>query len=592
MQSIILDLEVETQSLLVYLEQNSIRYKIATYPSDKMFIIRLVFLILLELLHITYGWNRNSNIQDDLTLIGDNEYHNPLTMPNFIKRQSITQFNEVGSIHVLNSIIDSDNIAEWTPISSNLSAGQRDLYVFTVNTDSFTSGFSPTYEILIFISGNLCNTKDLPTDVELYVIYAFNDTVTDNQTDAFKVPFEDGYMETVAVSPVQIDSYSNVTSLYSYLYVAVEPRNTTTGEPLDSDIYPGVKWEYHLSISENDLVYQWDYRTWMDVLDTDEDSALLVTGATSSASSAYSSLNFTIDDTSLYDVYVYSYNDSLVISNQYNKSVCAIKNGNYLVSSQDSVASSDVQLDRKDLYIQKVIQNGANSTNEYFYVTGLNRSTTYVAYLTKKIGKSGNLSDVGGIIFEQVEFQTRDDNTCSLIHSLDFCEDVAYSVPTSSLYLGNKTLMAEAYENISKSLYANFSKALQLIPCNTEEDARYSPLRTCDDCAESYRNWLCSVSIPRCTTGTSSYYMYRDKDKNRNSYIDEQIQPLKDYYEILPCIDMCYGIVRDCPSAFGFSCPDIDSTPNLLFNSYNFYNGNADFVSCNLMGNDTETVNY
>lgn len=557
-----------------------------------MFIIRLVLLIFLELLHITHGWNQDSKIQDDLTLIGDNEYHNPLMMPNFIKRQSRIEYDADGSLHVLNSIIDSDNIAEWTPISSNLSAGQRDLYVFTVNTDSFTSGFSPTYEILIFISGNICNANDLPTDVELYVIYAFNDTVTDDQSNAYKVTFEDGYMEIVAVSPIQYDSGSNATSLYSYLYVAIEPRNSTTGQPLDSSAYPGVKWEYHLSISENDLVYQWDYRTWMDVLDTDEDSALLVTGAASGATAEYLLMNFTIDDTSLYDIYVYSYNDSLVIKEQFNKSICAIKNGNYLVSSEGNVASSDVQLDKKDLSIQKIIKNGPNSTNEYFYVTGLNKSTTYVAYLTKKIGKSGNLSDVGGIIFEHVKFQTKDDNTCSLIHSLDFCKDVAYSVPTSSLYLGNKTLMAQAYENISMSLYSNFSKALQLIPCDTESDARYSPLRTCDDCDESYRNWLCSVSIPRCTTGTSTYYMYREKNKNRNTYIDEQIQPLKNYYEILPCIDMCYGIVRDCPSSFGFSCPDIDSTPNLLFNSYNFYNGNEDFVSCNLMGNDTETVNY
>ncbi|CAB4253564.1 similar to Saccharomyces cerevisiae YNL291C MID1 N-glycosylated integral membrane protein of the ER membrane and plasma membrane [Maudiozyma barnettii] len=551
-----------------------------------MLLVQLL-LVVFTFLRLSYTWEYNEHIKHGSSLMDGRDIFDPLIMPNYVKRETNHIYDEEGQMHIQNSIIDSDNIAEWTPIASNLTAGQKDLYVFTVNTGSTSNGFSPTYEILIFLSGNLCNVQDLPEDVELYVTYAFNDTITEDPSSGISVSFSYGYLESLTVSPIQTDTSSNITSLYSYLYVAVEPRNKTTGQSLSTDDYPGTRWEYHLSISENDLVYQWDYRTWLDILDTDENSALLITGAESNV--AY---NFTIHDTSIYDIYVYSYNDSLIIDGQFNRSVCAIKNGNYLVSSNGNVASSDIQLDKKDLFVQKIVKDGANSTNEYFYVTGLNHSTSYVAYLTKKIGKSGNLSDVGGIIFEHVSFQTKDDNTCSLIHSLGFCSDVAYSVPTSSLYLGNKTLLAEAYENISRSLYANFSKALQLIPCDTESDARYSPLRTCDDCAESYRNWICSVSIPRCTTGTSSYYMFRNKNENRNSYIDDNIKPLRNYFEILPCIDMCYAIVRDCPSDFGFSCPDVDTTPDLLFNSYNFYNGNRDFVSCNLMGNDTETVNF
>lgn len=513
--------------------------------------------------------------------------------PNYIKRELYAEDSPYGSsVHGMSAIIDSDNIAEWTPISSNLTAGQQDFYVFTINTQRTDTSFSPTYEILIFMSGNLCNINEMPDDLAPMITTAFNDSVTDDPTGGWPVRFDDGYLEGLMVSPVQTDSDSNITSLYSNLYVAVQVYNTTSGVPLKSGEYEGIHWEYHLSISENDLVYQWDNRTWMDIVDTDIDSALLVTGATTHNSYGSNNHNFTIQDASLYDVYIYSYNDTNEMQTHLNKSLCAIKNGNYLVSSTGNKASKEVELDRSDLHIQKIIKDGNHSTNEYFYVTGLNQSTDYVAYLTKKIGKRGNLSDIGGILFQQVVFRTADDNSCSLIHSLDFCTDVAYSVPTSELYLGNKTLMAEAYDNISKSLYANFSKALQLIPCDTEKDARYSPLRTCDDCAESYRNWVCSVSIPRCTKDTSSYYMFRNKDINRNSYIDEDIKPLRDYYEVLPCIDMCYSIVRDCPSAFGFQCPDLDSTPDLLFNSYNFYNDNADFISCNLMGNDTDTVDY
>lgn len=512
--------------------------------------------------------------------------------PNFIKRQLFSEYNADGELlHGMSSIIDSDNIAEWTPISSNLTAGQQDFYVFTINTERTGTSFSQTYEILIFMSGNLCNINNMPDDIAPMITTAFNDSVTTDPTGGWPVVFTDGYLQGLMVSPIQTDA-NNITSLYSNLYVAVQVYNTTSGEPLKSGDMPGVHWEYHLSISENDLVYQWDNRTWMDVIDTDEDSALLITGATTYNSYGSDNDNFTIQDTSLYDIYVYKYNESVEMQSQRNKSLCAIKNGDYLVTSAGNDATSDVNLDRQDLHIQKIINDGSNSTNEYFYVTGLNRSTDYVAYLTKKIGKRGNLSDIGGILFQQVQFRTADDNTCSLIHSLDFCTDVSYSVPTSELYLGNKTLMAQAYDNISMSLYANFSKALQLIPCDTEKDARYSPLRTCDDCAQSYRNWVCSVSIPRCTKDTPSYYMFRNKNKNRNTYIDEQIKPLNNYYEVLPCIDMCYSIVRDCPSNFGFRCPDINSTPDLLFNSYNFYNDNADFITCNLMGNDTDTVDY
>lgn len=544
---------------------------------------------ILGALQVTFAWE--FSLFDNFKFDQNHPNDIPFDTPNFFKREFYDNNMENGVLQRSSSIIDSDNIAEWTPITSNLTAGQQDFYVFSIDTTAASSSFATSYEILIFLSGNICNVQDQPDDVELKIVFAFNDTIANQPSNGESSTFSSGYLEALAVSPIQTSENSNITSLYSNLYVTVEAYNTSTGTPLKTGDYPDLYWEYHLSISENDLVFQWDMRSWLVVLDTDEESALLVTGS-SPSSQASSGTNYTISDASLYDIYIYSYNDSLMFDPLLNRSLCAIKNGPYIVSSVNNSAPGNVRLDERKLMIQKIISGGSSSSKEHFYVTGLNSSTRYVAYLTKKVGKSGSLSSAGGILFNKVIFETREDNTCSLIHNLDFCTDVAYSVPTSELYLGNKTALAEAYEHIAESLYANFSKALQLVACDTEKDARYSPIRDCNDCAESYRNWICSVSIPRCTTNTSSYYIHRDKDSNRNTYIDEDIQPLHDYYEILPCIDMCYAIVRDCPSDFKFACPDIASTPELLFNSYNFYNDDLDFVSCNLMGNDTDTVPY
>ncbi|CCF56264.1 hypothetical protein KAFR_0A08300 [Kazachstania africana CBS 2517] len=486
------------------------------------------------------------------------------------------------------SIINSDTITEWTPISSNLTAGSQDYFVFSI--DLSQSKISSTYEILIFLSGNICSRPMGNDDIEVNVSYSFNDSIASDPSTGSNSQFDRGYLAALAVSPIQ-GTTSNSTSEYSYLYVIIELYNSTTGKPLDSNATDVGTWRYSLSISENDLVYQWDSRTWLSVLDTDDSSALLRTGNVSSINSlSQANTNYSIYDPSLYDLYIYSLEDSEKF-NGFNLSLCAVKNGPYLVRSvNDSSESSS--LTENTLAVQKSINSKSDSISEYFYVTGLNSSTTYVAYLIKKISQQGSLSDVGGVLFTKVSFTTADDDTCSLIYNLDFCPDVSYSVPSSSLIEGNKTLLAETYQKIAQDLYSNFSTALQMIPCQTEEDAAYSPLRTCDDCAEAYRNWLCAVTIPRCSTEESPYFIARNKTANRNVYIDEYIKPLRSYYEILPCIDMCYNIVKNCPSDFGFSCPSSDSYPELLYSSYNFYRNNESYDTCNFLGNYTDLTVY
>lgn len=521
--------------------------------------------------------------------------------------QKFGRFDQIRNELVEDFTVDSYNISSWKPISANIIPGQMHYYSFSININASGTGFAPSSEVLVFMSGTICqyplylpndtstmeqNIKsNVTNDIELVILYSFNESMATNRSLATQQIFAAGYVESLAVSPVNIvyDSTNDTlidTLEYSNLYIMIQLYNTTTNKPLEStSTNQDLVWNYKLAISETDLVYQWDERSWLELLDTDNNSALLRSGnVTSDSLSTFT--NYTVYDPSLYDVYIYTEEEyNKIVDAELTYSLCAIKGGNYLTTSATENTTSK-NLDENQLRVQKYISSNNYGMSEYFYVTGLNASTTYYSFLVKKVSQSGNLSNVGGVLFSAESFTTKDDDTCSLVHGLDFCQGVTYAVPSSSLAGQNKTLLAETYEIIASALYNNFSYALQLIPCDAELDARYSPLRTCDDCAESYKNWLCAVTFPRCTTVESKYYIKRSEGESRNSFINSYIKPLRDYYEILPCIDMCYNMVRDCPSAFGFACPSSDNHEELLLNSYNYYVKDAGILTCYTLSNN------
>ena len=172
-----------------------------------------------------------------------------------------------------------------------------------------------------------------------------------------------------------------------------------------------------------------------------------------------------------------------------------------------------------------------------------------------------------------------------MIYNLAFCSEVAYAVPSNATSARNITALGEFYDNYASSLYVNFTKSLAQIPCNTTSSARYSLAVNCDDCRRAYKRWLCAVTIPRCQgfSEKASYLQpravaynffnetygaqfaddpsFNPQNKNRmfmnssrNVLIDEVIKP-GPYKEVLPCKDLCYGLVQSCPAALGFACP-------------------------------------
>lgn len=191
--------------------------------------------------------------------------------------------------------------------------------------------------------------------------------------------------------------------------------------------------------------------------------------------------------------------------------------------------------------------------------------------------------------------------------NLQFCSNIAYAAPHNPVLFPDTSALAAKYDAFASAVYANFTKSLAQIPCNTTRSAQYSLAKGCKDCAEAYKTWLCTVIMPRCddfgaplmnstTTTTSSLseasstltssslsnLVFRNAESaffngtgppnlddygigpsfagrryfnhSRIDWIDEVIQP-GPYRELLPCLDICWAVVRACPASFGFSCP-------------------------------------
>jgi calcium channel MID1 len=185
---------------------------------------------------------------------------------------------------------------------------------------------------------------------------------------------------------------------------------------------------------------------------------------------------------------------------------------------------------------------------------------------------------------------TQPDDSCQVIFDLTFCDSVAYAVPSNKTFKTNDAALKALYDNYADIYYKNFEKSLAQVACDTTSQAQYSLARTCTDCANDYKRWLCSVLIPRCedwsanNDGSQPWLQPRNVNaplangsltfdgnvskafnesirdrfafsKSRNPMIDEKIQP-GPYLEMKPCEDLCFDIVRSCPAQLDFACPN------------------------------------
>lgn len=450
--------------------------------------------------------------------------------------------NETEVVAYYSNTDQSSGLQEFTPIRNTITQSGTQYYSFSVNS---STGLGEYYEYLVFLTGNICLQPDdlaASANESLTVYYSFNSLMLTDLENSEMTHFDNGYFQ--ALAEVAVSS----TSLILYIGVRA-PESTNTS----------ASWSYEIGVSQNDLVYQWDDRSFTQVVDTDDQGVLIVTGNLTTVSNTSLS-DYNASQSSL-QLLVFDYAQKNHFATL-NSSWCAVRNGPYINFG--------------DNYLTSYTSRGG-MLRQQFYVSGLNASSKYVAYLVSDL--SGSLQ--GGTLYKQFEFETMSDNACRLLYDFEFCSEVAYLVPALSLEEYNSLLdLRSLYDDRALDLYANFSKALQQIACNTTSDAIFSPLRSCDDCSESYKNWLCAVTIPRCSTRNITGTVLRAANKSRNAFIDDYVVPPYDYYEVLPCVNVCLIMVRDCPADFAFACPGTNAT---MERSYSWDFGGM-YSTCNFVG--------
>ncbi|KAI4095568.1 MAG: hypothetical protein Q9206_001072 [Seirophora lacunosa] len=326
--------------------------------------------------------------------------------------------------------------------------------------------------------------------------------------------------------------------------------------------------------------------------DTDTHSSILGTGDITNASSDSPNFaNWLSSSPPPFNVYVYDHADPVFMG--LHRSVCALRKRARIQSNKSMVKIG-------------------GQPRQLFYVTDLQRGSSYDAVMTLEPSSSTSTVRGGGAVWNATTFITKSDGNCRIIHSLPFCTDVAYAVPSN--LNTSMTELALTYDTYANESYQNFSKSLQQIPCDMPPSAQYSLARNCSDCDNAYKAWLCAVTIPRCADLSSPSYLTHLIPRNinastfangssvpeeakdslfsrenkttnyygvsRNPMIDEKIKP-GPYKEMLPCKDLCYHLMQNCPAALQFACPVEGRGLNY---SYGHYTVGETAWSCNWPG--------
>ncbi|CRK46306.1 hypothetical protein BN1723_007004 [Verticillium longisporum] len=244
---------------------------------------------------------------------------------------------------------------------------------------------------------------------------------------------------------------------------------------------------------------------------------------------------------------------------------------------------------------------------QQFYFNGLNASSSYNGYLVWTGSESlkrqtPNRAGGGGRVFQSTQFETKSGDNCKIITDLTFCNETEYAVPANDQRFDIAEL-ARFYDDYARKMYGYFERQLAQVACEAPSHQLYSLARDCRHCEVAYKKWLCSITIPRCEdiSGTNEFSFVRNLNqsfpngtkvseemvaqfpelahlKSRNDRIDEEVAP-GPYREILPCEDLCYDLVRNCPSSLGFKCP---RPRQHVFNSS--YQIRGEGLTCNYPG--------
>ncbi|KAL8734895.1 MAG: hypothetical protein Q9166_001247 [cf. Caloplaca sp. 2 TL-2023] len=317
------------------------------------------------------------------------------------------------------------------------------------------------------ISTTIGSTRP-PPQLEVYISRSPDNKKPDNRRNDQVIDVKDGYGSV------------NVSSVTNDIWIGVRAPPKPTG-------FDGI-YNYELAASI-DAPYA-DYfegdptikDTQITAWDTDSSSVLLWTGDITNALSNSTVFKEWMAKPPPFKVYVHNRADPAIQG--IKRSVCGLRNYAEIKDSNNSMIKIGGQ------------------PKQQFYVEGLNRSSSYYAIMTLETQSSNLTIGGGGTVWKETSFTTKSDNNCQIVYGLPFCSDVAYAVPSNSTT--NMTELGLTYDRWANNSYQNFDKSLQQIPCNTTPSARYSLARTCQDCDNAYKAWLCAVTIPRCDDFSAS----------------------------------------------------------------------------------------
>ena len=206
---------------------------------------------------------------------------------------------------------------------------------------------------------------------------------------------------------------------------------------------------------------------------------------------------------------------------------------------------------------------------EQFTLQGLNPFTNYSVWGFQPESRliAGNMT--ASRLFRQQWFSTkRTASNCRLVSDLAFCPNVAYSVPAPPTMETN--LLMSLYDNATTEALAGFNTTLSLFSCDEpvrSVQGMYSYVRTCSQCREAYRSWVCAMTMPRCVDEDERASMNdTDPDKaittfprasandSRTPFLPAAAFP---YTELPPCVDVCELVYASCPPIISkaFGCP-------------------------------------
>ncbi|KAF2855193.1 hypothetical protein T440DRAFT_415386 [Plenodomus tracheiphilus IPT5] len=346
-------------------------------------------------------------------------------------------------------------------------------------------------------------------------------------------------------------------------------------------------WHFEIAASEDEPYHGYDDSTpFLFMVDTDSDSALFVTNDIA-LSNDTTDLN-TWREQNPFAMYAFEAGDWTVISG-IEHSYCALMEKFNSNSTKNFTIQTNVTTKFGEGHLPR----------SQFNVQGLDRNKLYNGFvvvneanITSSLASVGTVK-AGGKVFQPFQWKTKAYDSCQVLFNLEFCDQVAYAVPSSPKFANDDAGLAAIYDNKARDYYTNFTNSLAQVACETAGEAQYSLARTCTDCANDYKNWLCTVLIPRCedhsadgdwlqlrrinqllpnetvningnttlrgdNTTLAFNETYRDRfafSQSRHPFIDEVIQP-GPYKEMKPCEDLCFDIVKSCPAQLGFVCPN------------------------------------